>query len=103
MKTKLVAVVLLILAAFGGLVFLFINQNSHRTTQLSFSDPSFGLFAHQLAEPVTIPALMGICFGAGLLFGCVLMAARGLAVRRRVRSLEQQIALNPSNPDDDWA
>jgi uncharacterized integral membrane protein len=81
-------VVALVLAVLAGTAFSV--QNSSRSTQLSFDA---GVAAWELERPVTVPALIGVSFGAGLLLGVVGMTARVARLSSRVRQLEQQAAI----------
>ncbi len=84
-------VVLLCIGAFVAA--LFVVQNSTRTTQLSLN---LGFAAWELARPVNLPVLMGICIGAGWLTGLgtwAVFAAR--SARRRVDARSDQ-------HDDGW-
>lgn len=90
------AIVILVLAlAIGGVGALFAVQNSARVTQLSLD---LGVAAWQLEQPVSIPALIAICFGAGLLVGALPFALRAGRLAGKVRQLEQQVAVNASIP-----
>ena len=74
-----------------GLVsYLFVVQNSGRSTQLSLD---LYLAAGQLSDPISVMALAGIALGIGFLIGLVVMLPGGRRLRKRIRSLEQQIAL----------
>lgn len=87
-RSTIVAVVVVLILALGA---LFVVQNSARTTQLSLD---LGAAAWQLERPVSIPALIGICFGAGLLLGGGWGGVRILRLGSRVRQLEQQATLS---------
>jgi len=87
-RSTFVAVLVVVILALGA---LFVVQNSARTTQLSFD---LGAAAWQLERPVSIPALIGICFGAGLLLGGSWGGIRVLRLSSRVRQLEQQATLS---------
>jgi uncharacterized integral membrane protein len=82
---------------------MFVMQNSARTTELSFD---IGVAAWKLAAPVPVPVLMGVCAaGGGLLVGVLGLASR-VRLQRRVRQLEQEMALRgtPAAPDGGgWA
>jgi uncharacterized integral membrane protein len=88
-NARTLLVLLIVLAV--GLGALFAVQNSSRTTQLSLD---LGVAAWQLQEPVQVPALIGVCFGAGVLVGVVGMTVRVARLSARVRQLEQQAAIN---------
>lgn len=77
-------VVLLCIGAFVAA--LFVVQNSARTTQLSLN---LGFAAWELAKPVNLPALMGICLGTGWLAGLgtwAVFATRSAKRRGQARS-----------------
>lgn len=85
----------LILSAIVGLLVvaagaLFAVQNSSRTTQLSFD---LGVAAWQLAEPVSVPILIGITLGVGFVLGMatvgVLSALRSRRRTNAKRDLEE--------------
>lgn len=80
-------ILLVVLAALGA---LFVVQNSSRTTQLSLD---LGIAAWQLEQPVTIPALIGISFGVGVVTGLLSVTPRMFRLSARVRQLEQQAAI----------
>jgi len=85
-RTVLVLLGILVVAA----AVLFSVQNSTRTTQLSFD---LGVAAWQLQQPVSVPALIGACFGAGVLVGVIAMGFRVAHLTSKVRQLEQQVAV----------
>ena len=89
MKTR-TWVTLLILVAVGVLLALFTAQNAARATQLSLN---LGFAAWQLREPVPVVALIAGALGVGFLGGVVVMLGRSFRQGRRIRELEQQIAL----------
>lgn len=68
----------------------FFVQNSSRTTGLSFD---LGFAAWALASPISVPALMAACFFGGALVAFGLGYLGRLALSRRVRQLEQELAL----------
>jgi Flp pilus assembly protein TadB len=76
---------------------LFAVQNSGRATVLSLD---LYVAAWQLAAPVSIPALLGGAFVAGLFFAAVPLWVRGAVRARRIRQLEQQLALASSDGGD---
>lgn len=89
-KTKLiVSAVLLVLV--GLPTTLFVLQNAGRVTGLSLNA---GLFAVELAQPVAVPALMGITFAVGLLAGVLLT----VALRRRAPAAPVPIGGGHSDP-----
>ena len=89
-KNKLiVSAVLLVLA--GLPTALFAIQNASRVTGLSLNA---GLFAFELADPVAVPALMGITFGVGLLAGVIVT----LVLRRRTPAAPLPIGGGQSDP-----
>lgn len=83
-----VAVVLVALIAIGA---LFSVQNAERTVVLSLD---LGVAAWQIRDPVPVPALIGVCFGAGFLLGGLLVSIRAVRLSSRVRTLEQQLAIS---------
>jgi uncharacterized integral membrane protein len=86
-RNTVIGVVLILLIAFCA---LFALQNSSRQTQLSLD---VGFTAWRLEKPVSIPVLIGISFGSGLLVGGVLGLVRIVRLGSRVRELEQQATL----------
>ena len=96
MSRGFIAVLVLIgLLGFGG--YLFVVQNLGRSTQVSFD---LGFAAWQLANPVSIPVLVGLAFGVGLGTGLLLTLPRMARISRKARTLERQVAL--SGDDDAW-
>lgn len=93
-STILKLVVFLLVAVVGA---MFVAQNAARTTQLSFN---LGLVMWQLEKPLPVMALLGGAFGGGLLLGLALLGARSMRLSRKVRQLEQQIAL--SDTGSEW-
>ena len=91
------AVVLLLLVA--AVAALFIVQNHSRTAQLSLD---LGIAAWQLKEPLSIPILMAICFGSGLVVAGVPLGIRSASANRRARRLEQEVALSGGSSGDGW-
>jgi uncharacterized membrane protein YciS (DUF1049 family) len=83
-----IVVVLVVLTVLAGVAFSV--QNSARTTQLSFD---VGVAAWELEQPLSIPLLIGVCFGSGLALGVATMGVRAARLAMRVRQLEQQVAL----------
>jgi uncharacterized integral membrane protein len=81
----LVAVAVLLFVAY-----LFVLQNSARTTQLSLD---LYFTAWQLTTPVSIPALIGLSFATGFLIAAAAFGVRMARLSRRLRKLEQEIAL----------
>jgi len=88
----------LVMLGLGGLLavvgiavgILFVMQNMARTTTLTL-DLYVG--AWELSEPVPVMTLVGVGFGAGFLVCLVLATWRSLKTRKRIRSLENQVAL----------
>lgn len=80
----------LVVALLGFTGFLFVVQNSGRTTQLSLD---LGVAAWQLSDPVSVPALIGTCFGAGFILGLLTMSGQAARLARRARRLEQQLSM----------
>lgn len=98
MRRAVIAVLVVLLAVLGIVVYLFAVQNGLRTVMLSLD---LGFAAWQLAKPVTAPALMSICFALGFLVGGVILLPRTLSLRRRVKQLEGQVALSGGD-DEPW-
>ena len=90
-------VVLLVIAVIAA----FTVQNTGRTADLSLD---LGFAAWKLARPATVAALVWASFGAGLLLAGTWGFVRGVALARRVRQLEQQIALGGASApsSDSW-
>ena len=84
-------IVVLVTLLTAGVGTLFVVQNLARTTQVSLN---LGFAAWQLAEPVPVPALIGISFAAGFVLSAILFGIRAVTAGRRVRRLEQEAALN---------
>ena len=82
---------LVLLAALGGVGTLFVLQNGARTTQLSLD---VGFAAWKLEQPISVPALVGICFGAGFLGGALVFGVRGMRLASKMRRLEQELAVS---------
>ncbi len=80
--------VLLLLAV--SVAILFWIQNSLRTTDLTLD---LGLIKLGLEHRISIPNLMGLCFGSGLLCGVGLVGVRSLRQSARIRKLEQEQAI----------
>ena len=68
----------------------FTVQNSSRTTDLSLD---LWVGAWKLADPAPIPMLMWGCFAGGAVLMWAAGARRNMALSRRVRQLEQEMAL----------
>lgn len=77
---------------------LFVWQNSLRTVQLTYD---LGFAAWQ-TTPLPVVALVGGAFVVGLLLGAIAFIGRAAAANRRVRQLEQQIALNESGSSSEY-
>lgn len=91
-KLIVVLLVIVVLAAFTV-------QNTGRTAELSLD---LGFAAWKLARPATVSALVWASFGAGVLLAGIWGFVRGVGLARRVRQLEQQIALgSASGPSSD--
>jgi uncharacterized integral membrane protein len=91
----IIALVLLLVG--GGAGSLFVIQNGSRTTQLSLD---LFMFGWQLMHPVSVPVLMGLCAGAGLLLGGLIFGARSVRLSSQVRRLERQIALSDQGAEE---
>ena len=93
LKLLLLTVVVLVIAAFTA-------QNMSRTTQLSLD---LYVAAWKLAQPVAVPVLVWASFGSGLLVAGVWGWVRGIALARKVRRLEHELALGGTRGrNDDW-
>lgn len=95
-KLSLVVVFALAIAAF-------VVQNMSRTTVLSFDT---GVWAWQLSSPVAVPLVMGACLLLGHALAWFNGWRRNQELSRRVRQLEQELALRStaSAPaKDGWA
>lgn len=91
----LVVVLLVVLVAF-----MFTVQNVQRTSDLSL-DLFFS--AWHLGKAIPVPYLLWGAFGGGLLLGGGWGMLSKLAVQRRVRDLEQELArASLKRADDDW-
>ena len=75
-----------LLALVAGAIGLFCWQNATLTVPLVFL--RFGL-----ETPISAPLLMAICLGSGFLSGSGIFLVRGMATSRKLRALEQQLAL----------
>lgn len=73
----------------------FVVQNSSRSTDLSF-DAYFA--AWKLSSPVSVPAVMVFCFGSGALVAWAFGLHARVQLARRVRQLEQEMALRGMPP-----
>ncbi len=73
----------------------FVIQNSSRSTELSF-DAYFA--AWKLVSPVSVPAVMAFCFGTGALTAWAVGLRARVQLARRVRQLEQEMALRGVPP-----
>jgi len=97
MGSRLTWVVLVLVLVLCGLGAMFIVQNMSRTTQLSFD---LYFVAWQLQRPIPVPALIGVCFGSGLLAGVVGMGIRNMRKGRKASSLPA--GAMGREPGDDW-
>lgn len=86
MRWLVLTVVLLVVATVAA----FTIQNSGRTVELSLD---LGFAAWKLARPATASAVVWGSFGAGFALAFVGGFFRRAALTRRVRQLEQQLAL----------
>lgn len=88
------------LVALGiAIIAAFTIQNSGRTVDLSLD---LWFAAWKLSKPASASALVWGSFltGGGLVAGWALLRQRGLS--RRIRQLEQQIALSGGSSGGDW-
>lgn len=91
---------LLLLTAVALVIVAFTMQNMSRTTQLSLD---LYVAAWKLARPIAVPVLVWAAFGSGLVLAGVWGWVRGLALARKVRKLEQELALGSTRGrNDDW-
>lgn len=93
----LTALLVALLVVFTG--YLFVVQNSTRTTQLSLN---VGFAAWQLTEPVQVPALIGVAFGAGFLLALMWLLPGRMRLAARVRRLEQEAAIGTADRGAEW-
>lgn len=89
-RTVLLIVGLLLLAAVGTSASLFWIQNSARQVMLSLN---LGFTQLQLAEPVSIPVLMAICLGAGVVLGGALLLPLLARANAKARQAQRSAAL----------
>ncbi|MCO4747762.1 MAG: LapA family protein [Proteobacteria bacterium] len=88
---RALAIITVLLGGTGVLVgSAFVAQNSLRTTQLSLN---LKFAAWELAEPVSVMALMGGAFAVGLLLGSGFFMWRNWGVKAQVRDLKRQLAV----------
>jgi hypothetical protein len=100
MNARLVLVLVLLIALVAFVAWLFIVQNSARTTQLSLD---LGFAAWQLQRPIAIPALLGISFGSGFALGALLFLGRSSAASRKLKTLERRAALGETSFGSSYA
>ncbi len=79
---RVVAIVLAVLVV--ALCTLFVVQNVEREVQMSLD---LGFRAWQLERPVSVPALIAICIGAGMVLAGVPLGLRALRLQSRLRRL----------------
>lgn len=90
-------IVLVLAVAVGG---LFTIQNSMRLTDLSLN---LWVVAFELEQAQPIPYLLIGAFGGGLILAGALGSFNRMALQRRVRELEQEVARSSvRSSDDDW-
>ena len=80
---RVVAIVLAVIVAFV-LCTLFVVQNLAREVQLSLD---LGFRAWQLERPVSVPVLIAICIGIGMVFAGVPLGLRTLRLQSRLRKM----------------
>jgi uncharacterized integral membrane protein len=80
---RVVAIVLVVLAA-SILCGLFVVQNLAREVQLSLD---LGFRAWQLERPVSVPVLIAICIGTGMVLAGVPLGLRTLRLQSRLRKM----------------
>ena len=79
---------------------LFVLQNGARETQLSLD---LGFRAWELRRPITVPALIAVCFTSGLIVAGIPLGLRSLRLQSKVRRLEQiRPAAPPEASPDGW-
>ncbi len=89
--------VLILTAAFGG---LFTIQNGERVSDLTLN---LWVVAFQLKDPQPIPYLLWAAFGIGLVLSGTVGSIQRMALQRKVRELEQDVArASLRASDDDW-
>lgn len=98
MRSRLTIVLLVLAAVVLFVAALFVVQNSARSTELSLD---LGFAAWQLAQPVSVMALVGIAFGVGLVIALALTLPRLARLGRRVRALERQVSIGDGQ-DEPW-
>jgi len=99
MRSRLTIVLLVLAAVVVFVGVLFVMQNSARSTQLSLN---LGFAAWQLGQPISMPALIGISFGGGVLITLIATLPRLGRLGRRVRALERQVALGGGQDEQPW-
>lgn len=87
-----------LIAALVLTAFTLQNSSYHAPLQLDL-----WFAAWKLSHPVSVSALMWGSFSAGALFAGGIFGFRGMRLGRRVRQLEQEIALGPLRGKDPWA
>ena len=88
---RVVAIVLVVLVA-SALCTLFVVQNLGREVQLSLD---LGFRAWQLEHPVSVPVLIAICVGAGMILAGLPLGLRTLRLQSRLRRLGHLIPPEP--------
>jgi len=92
---------LLIFVLIAGALSLFTIQNIDRMTDLSLD---LYFMATHLKEPASVPVLMWVAFGGGLLLGGAWGIQGRMKAGRRIRDLEQDVARASlgAPTDDAW-
>lgn len=92
-----------LIALVAATVVAFTIQNNGRTVELSLD---IGFAAWKLARPATASAVVWGSFGAGVLLAATVGFVRRRALVRKVRQLEQQLAMSgrssSSTGASDW-
>ncbi len=97
MSNARIAFLIIGLVAFG-VAGLFFWQNSLRTVRLSID---LGVVASQ-TQPIPVVYLLGGSFAVGFVAASIAWLGRAAAANRRVRQLEQQIALSESGSTSEY-
>jgi len=82
-------IILVLVLLVVGVGALFTIQNLSRLVELSLS---FGPVGYQLAEPMPLPYLLWIAFGAGLVLGGGWGLQQRISAGQRIRKLQKKYA-----------
>jgi hypothetical protein len=86
---------LLVLLLVGLVATAFCMQNGSRTVELSLD---LGVAAWRLAEPLSVPTVIGASLASGFVLGALFLSGRAAAATRRAREAERQAALAGTKP-----